>query len=72
MKKFLFKPNLFKEILNGLTTIPAFVTGWSIAELFINDHPIMSATTNIIIITFGLLWISWTLAYVSMKRKWNN
>lgn len=71
MKDFFFKPNFFKEILRALVFIPAFVTGWFIAELFkLNPKPSVDAC--IIIVTIGLLYLSWVMAYIILKSKNQN
>jgi hypothetical protein len=71
MKNFLFKPNLFKGILNQLAMIPAFVTGFVGYQLFLNFFSIslIPLTTCIIVITVGVLWISWALAYILVNKK---
>lgn len=71
MKNFLFKPTFFKEILRGLTIIPSFIVGWFITEIY-KPEPRPSMTVCLIIITIGLLYISWAIAYIILKQKNQN
>jgi hypothetical protein len=68
MKNFLFKPNSFKETLRELLVFPSFATGWFIAELF-KESPSPSTTICVIVVTIGLLWAAWAIAYTAVNNK---
>lgn len=68
MKKILFKPNLFKEILRQLLIIPAFAIGFFGADFF-KETPQISPTMCITVVLIGIVWTFWAVVYGMMKRK---
>lgn len=72
IKRFLFKPNKFKEILMLLLVFPSILVGTFIGEL-LNGTPRMSVTSCVISLIFVSLWVLWAIVYAAMSyNKWND
>jgi hypothetical protein len=67
-KNILFKFNMFKEVMSNLVFFPGFSMGFFGAELF-RDVPRVSPAICYVVVTIGLLWACWIVAYIHFKHK---